>query len=332
MISLGGLVVFGTVNLVRRPALLFALALAACAPPAPPDRPTSARADERDDQRFSGARALRRVRALLELPRALGDPRRAASIDALSRELAAFGHVRRLEHRGQDPRGGAEFAMTTLVAMVRPGATRRFILGTHFDTRPWAEEDPDPARREQPIPGANDGTSGLAVLLELTPLLARQLPADVGFTIVLFDGEELGRPGLGGYCAGSLALAEELRDGGAFADLRRAEFAVVLDMVGERGLELELEPYSLDQAEPLARSLWSMGAGLGYAAFVDRVHRTAVFDDHVPLARAGVPAILLIDHDYAPWHTHADTIDELSAESLEAVGETLRRFALARYE
>ncbi len=336
MISPGGLVVFGTVSPVRRPALLLpalALALAACAPPPPPAAPATPASstttlEEDGEARFSGARALRRVGELLELPRALGDPRRARSIEALGRELAALGRLRQLEHRGQDPRGGDEFAMTTLVADFRPEAARRFILGTHFDTRPWAEEDPDPARRERPIPGANDGTSGLAVLLELAPLLARQLPPEVGFTIVLFDGEELGRPGMGGYCAGSLALAEAMR-GGAFADLQRAEFAIVLDMVGERGLELELEPYSLKQAEPLARALWSTGAELGYAAFVDRVHQNAVFDDHVPLARAGVPSILLIDHDYAPWHTHADTIDKLSPESLEAVGETLRRFLLA---
>ena len=113
--------------------------------------------------------------------------------------------------------------------------------------------------------------------------------------------------------------------------LARAEFAIVLDMVGERGLELELEPLSLSFAEPLARAVWTTGAALGYHEFRARVHSSAVFDDHAPLAGVGVPAILLIDHDYAPWHTHADTLDKLSPASLEAVGETLRRFALARY-
>src|SRR5690606_29222332 len=105
--------------------------------------------------------------------------------------------VERLEHTGADPHTGREFALTTLIGHVRPAAARRFVLGSHFDTRPWAESDPDPARREQPIIGANDGTSGVAVLLELTPLLRAQLPPDLGFTVILFDGEELGRPDVG---------------------------------------------------------------------------------------------------------------------------------------
>jgi hypothetical protein len=105
--------------------------------------------------------------------------------------------VERLEHRGEDPWTHTPFAMTTLIASVRPQAPHQFVLASHFDTRPWAESDPDPARREQAIPGANDGSSGLAVLLELAPLLAVQLAPEVGFSLIFFDGEELGQPGRG---------------------------------------------------------------------------------------------------------------------------------------
>jgi glutaminyl-peptide cyclotransferase len=302
---------------VPRAALLLAAVFACAVAPAPADSSGDA---------FSGARALARVRELLaEYPRALGDPARTAAIDRLEGDLRATGAtlVERLEHSGADPRGGRNFAMTTLIAHVRPDAARRFVLASHFDTRPWAESDPDPTRRERPIPGANDGTSGVAVLLELAPRLAARLPPDVGFTVILFDGEELGRPDVGPYCAGSRALAGELARG-RFPLVARAEFGIVLDMVGDRDLEIRPDPMSLRQHPALVDRVWSIGQAHGHRAFVREPPTTLLLDDHVPLSEAGVPSILLIDYDYPPWHTHADTLDKLGERSLEAVGETLR--------
>lgn len=306
----------------RTSSLLLAGLLGACERPpgAPTPAPTGAA------ESFSGARALARCERLLaEYPRALGDPRRAAAIDRLEADLRAAGAelTERVEHHGSDPRTGVAFALTTLVAHTRPGAARRFVLGTHFDTRPWAESDPDPARREAPIPGANDGTSGVAVLLELLPLLSRQLPAGVGVSAILFDGEELGRPGLGPYCAGSRVLAAELASG-AHPLIRRAEFGVILDMVGDRDLRLQPDPASLRQHPALVDAIWSTGQRAGLRPFDRAPLSTPLLDDHVPLSEAGVPSILLIDYAYPPWHTHADTLDKLGAASLEAVGETLR--------
>jgi glutaminyl-peptide cyclotransferase len=303
--------------------LALALSLLACErPPATSDPPPAHAGDHR---RFDGARALARVGELLALPRALGDPARAAAIDRLGELLRAAGadRVDRLDHAGVDPQTGVAFAMTTLVAAVRPDAPRQFILASHFDVRPWAESDPDPARRASAIPGANDGTSGVAVLLELAPLLVAQLPADVGLSLILFDGEELGRPGVGPYCAGSRALADAL-DRGEFPRVRAASFGVVLDMVGDRDLQLLQDPYSRRAAAPLVDRIWSIGQAAGFPQFAAAVAPEPLIDDHVPLTDAGVPSILLIDYTYAPWHTHADTIDQLSADSLGAVGETLR--------
>lgn len=297
--------------------------LAACErPPGAPGGPPPPAVEAR---RFDGARALDRVAELLTLPRALGDPARVQSIARLDQLLIAAGAARvdRLEHTGADPQTGTTFKMTTLVGAVRPEARHQFVLASHFDVRPWAESDPDPTRRERPIPGANDGTSGVAVLLELAPLLAEQLPVDVGFSLILFDGEELGRPGVGPYCAGSHALADALR-AGRFPLVRAARFAVVLDMVGERDLQLLKEPYSLRGAGELVDRIWSTGQAAGFQQFVDARTPEPLVDDHVALTEAGIPSLLLIDYTYTPWHTHADTIDKLASDSLGAVGETLR--------
>lgn len=307
-------------NALRALPLLVGLALACGRPLAP--APT----DSSPGPAFSGARALARAGELLaDYPRALGDPARAAAIDRLADDLRAAGAdvVDRLDHTGADPRTGRVFAMTSLLGHVRPNAPRRFVLATHFDVRPWAESDPDPARREQPIPGANDGTSGVAVLLELAPLLAAQLPERVGFTVILFDGEELGRPEGGPYCAGSRALADALAAGRP-PRIPGAEFGVVLDMVGDRDLRIQPDRASLRQHAPLVDRIWSIGQAHGHRAFDRTPLATPLLDDHVPLSEAGIPSVLLIDYDYPPWHTHADTLDKLDARSLEAVGETLR--------
>lgn len=310
----------------KLPALLAALGLA-CGRPAPSTDPGPVAAGPR----FSGAAAFTRLTQLLRLPRALGDPRRTAAIAALADELRSAGaSVERLEHSGEDPWTGERFAMTTLVGTVRPAARDQFVLATHFDVRPWAESDPDPARRDQPIPGANDGSSGVAVLLELTPLLRAQLPAEVGFSVILFDGEELGRPGVGPYCAGSRALEAALA-AGQFPTVRSAGFGVVLDMVGDRDLQLLQEPGSRQAAPELLATIWSSGQAAGYPQFVAEPMPEALVDDHVALTRAGVPSILIIDYRYPAWHTHADDLDQVDAASLEAVGETLRVALRARW-
>lgn len=301
----------------RLSAGVVALALLACErPPASPDPAPG--------QPFSGERARERLGQLLRLPRALGDPRRRAAIDELAALLRSAGAdtLERLEHSGEDPWTHTRFAMTTLIAGVRPQAPHQFVLASHFDTRPWAESDPDLARREQAIPGANDGSSGLAVLLELAPLLADQLPPEVGFSLIFFDGEELGRPGVGPYCAGSRALAEALA-AGSFPTVRAARFGVVLDMVGDRDLELLQDPRSRAAAPALLDAIWSIGQAAGFPQFVAAPGPDLV-DDHVPLTAAGVPSLLIIDYSYPPWHTHADDLDQISAASLGAVGETLR--------
>jgi glutaminyl-peptide cyclotransferase len=279
-----------------------------------------------------GAAAHARLVALMGLPRALGHPDRAASIDALERMLLHLGapSVQRFETTGDDPLTGRTFELTSLVAHLRPDAPRRFVLATHFDTRPWADESPDPADHARPVPGANDGTSGLALVLELGARLPARLPEGVGLSIVLFDGEELGRPGFdGGYCVGSRDLAERLAEGDDPV-LARAELGIVLDMVGDADLHVPIEPGSLSIHPELVRHVWATARELGHDALDEDPRAIGVIDDHRALTDAGIPSILLIDRDYDAWHTTRDTIDRVSAASLHAVGDTVL-VALARW-
>jgi Zn-dependent M28 family amino/carboxypeptidase len=296
----------------------------ACAPSSPTAATTPPASAPSSAAPSLGDAAYARLEALMQHPRGLGHPRRDASIDALAEMLTELGarDVGRFSTMGTDPRSGTEYALTSLVGHVRPDADRRFVLATHFDTRPWADESPDPADRTQPVPGANDGTSGVAVVLEIAARLPEVMPDDVGWSIVLFDGEELGRPEQGGYCVGSRDLAERLV-AGEDPRLRRAQLGIVFDMVGDADLSLPVEPSSADIHPALVDHVWRTAATRGHTAFDPTPRAVGVIDDHRFLTEAGIPSILLIDRDYPPWHTTHDTIDKVSAESLHAVGDTV---------
>lgn len=267
------------------------------------------------------ARLLQLTARLLELPRTLGVPERNASIRALASELEALGADVRLQPlTAKDPSDGVEYALTNVIGHFRQDAPRQFIIGTHFDTRPWADEDPNPSAHNRPVVGANDGTSGVAVALELASELRDTVPDDVGFAVVLFDGEELGRPGAGGYCAGSRHMAAHLSDPGN-ESLRRAAFGIVLDMVGDRDLEIVVEPNSQRFNPALNERLFSVAARDGFRAFDGSRQSVGIIDDHTFLSSAGVPSILVIDYEYPAWHTLADTLDKVDGQSLAAVFE-----------
>ena len=267
-----------------------------------------------------------RLHALMQLPRSLGDPQRHRSIDALEHELHALGIevTERVEHVASDPATGEGYALTTVLAHLHPSATRRFVLATHFDTRPWADEEPNEADRLHPVPGANDGTSGLAIVVELAAVFARTLPPELGMTVALFDGEELGRPGHGGYCKGSRYVANAIA-AGDLPTLARAELGIVLDMVGDAELELLIEPSSLAAHPTLVRHVWETASATGHQAFADRVGATTIIDDHTFLSQAGIPSILLIDYEYDYWHTRRDTEDRVSGQSMRIVADVVLR-------
>ncbi len=197
--------------------------------------------------------------------------------------------------------------------------TERVLLCAHWDTRPVAERDPEPSRRSLPVPGANDGASGVAVLLEVARILGRN-PPPVHVDILLFDMEDLGGLPISGpeqdpFCVGSSRFVEEHPE-------FKADYGILLDMVGKKNLKITKEAISLERAPQVVQRVWAVARRLGIKAFSEN-KGPAVFDDHVPFLEKGIPVINLIDMDYPPWHTAEDNPEHCSPQSLKQVGEVI---------
>jgi Zn-dependent M28 family amino/carboxypeptidase len=198
----------------------------------------------------------------------------------------------------------------------RSDAPPQIILGAHYDTRFFADKDPDPANQSKPVPGANDGASGVAVLIEL----ARTFPQDtVPIWLVFFDAEDQGRFDGWDWILGSRAFVEELQS--------RPQAVVIVDMIGDADLNIYMEKNS----DPTLRAeIWAAAAGLGHQDKFIPEEKYPMLDDHTPFLEAGIPAVDLIDFDYPYYHTMQDTPDKVSAQSLNIVGETLWTWVTAK--
>ena len=261
---------------------------------------------------FSGERAYEDVLTQMAFgPRTPGSPAHAAAVDWLVAELGAAGwqtEVQETEWNGH--------AVRNVVA--ERGSGRPWILlGAHYDSRIYADQDPNPARHQEPVPGANDGASGVAVLLEF----ARVLPADYPgrLTIVLFDAEDSGSIPGWEWIMGSRAYAASLDE--------NPDSMILVDLVGDADLSL---PYEGNSDEALRAEIWALAAELGYSeVFVPEVKYT-ILDDHIPFLERGIPSVDIIDLDYEYWHTVEDTADKVSQESLQMVGDVLLAWLLGR--
>lgn len=197
----------------------------------------------------------------------------------------------------------------------------RVLLLAHWDTRPYANEDPNPANLKKPILGANDGASGVAVLLELARALKGRL-GDVGVMFLLTDGEDLG-PGLNEMFLGARHFAANL-------PRPKPNYGILLDMVGDKDLRIPMEQNSYSHAERLMRTFYGHARSIGLDKTFPYVIGDMISDDHLPLIAAGIPTIDLIDFDYPYWHTLADTPDKCSPESLGKVGRAVETWLLKK--
>ncbi len=196
------------------------------------------------------------------------------------------------------------------------GSGPAVIIGAHYDTRIFADADPNSANHTAPVPGANDGASGVAVLMEL----ARSLNvAASGKTVclVFFDAEDNGRIPGWDWILGSRYFVSRLD---ALPKCSNPEFAVIVDMIGDADQQVYRERNS---TEFLVDAIWATAAELGYSEWIVNEPRHAMIDDHTPFLEANIPAADMIDFDYPYWHTVDDTVDKVSAESLERIGRTL---------
>ena len=203
--------------------------------------------------------------------------------------------------------------LTNIIARFGKKKGEKILLAAHWDTRPFAEYDVNPEKRNTPIIGANDGASGVAVLLEIARILKSKPPENEIF-IVLFDGEDYGKS-TSEMFLGSRYFASNM---GKW----KPDYGILLDMIGDKELDLPIEQFSLRAAPELTQRVWQTAKDLGLDAFHPQLG-PAIMDDHVLLIEAGVPCIDIIDFDYPYWHTTEDTPDKCSAESLETIGKLI---------
>ena len=230
----------------------------------------------------------------------------------------------------QERRYNKQYNLENIIARFNPDSEFQTVISAHWDTRPWADQEDLRQDRDQPIIGANDGASGVAILLELAKIMGEN-PPPIGVNLVFFDGEDLGVPGENEtYCQGSRFFAKNL-------PIPRPDEAINLDMVGDKQLVLPIERYSLEYHSELVRHLWDRAKDMGLDAFIGRVDY-AIYDDHIPLNEiAGIPSIDIIDFKYPNsyanfWHTMNDIPENCSEESLGQVGALMVDYIYNREE
>jgi len=283
--------------------------------------PQLSRAQSSAVPEFDGQQAMSWLVQQCDLgPRIPGSPGNRALRELILDQAASLGlSASALCFSAGNPAAEGEVELCNVVVSAGPPGGDRLWLGAHFDTRPFSDLDPDPARRQEPLVGANDGASGVAVLLHLMEIFSAQPPTR-GVDLLFFDGEDSGAAGKPlEFCLGSQHLARTWQDFGNPLSTGTPEGLIILDMVGDKDLAIPQEEYSRRYSPDLLARVFDRAAALGLSAFVAEPG-PAVYDDHVPFLQAGIPAIDLIDFDYPLWHTTGDVPAACSPASLEQVG------------
>lgn len=226
---------------------------------------------------------------------------------------------------------GTTLNCKNIIASFNPKSTTRVLLCSHWDSRPYADNDPDSAYHRTPIDGANDGASGVGILIEI----ARQLKvstAAIGVDILLLDGEDYGAPQDAGFTGSDdWALGSQYWSRYPHVPSYTARYGILLDMVGAENAVFTMEGTSMYYAPDIAQRLWSMGASIGYSDYFSTEKTNAITDDHVYINQLRqVPTIDIIQHDpstssgfYQYWHTTKDNMKGISKPTLMAVGQTV---------
>lgn len=220
---------------------------------------------------------------------------------------------------------GTKLEAVNIIGQFNPEKDDRTIFVAHWDSRPWADQDVDASKHSVPVDGANDGASGVGVLLEIARQISLKNP-EKGIDILFVDAEDYGADGDDeSWALGARHFVEN-----PFKAGYRPARAIIVDMVGGNGATFLREYFSQQSAPALAQDIWDIAQASGYSGFFINRMGGAVTDDHVEFIKAGIPAIDIIDYRldggqgfHPAWHTAADNMDIISREVLEAVGQTL---------
>ncbi len=265
-------------------------------------------------------------------PRVPGTAAHKAGGDYLVAELKRFGAEVIEQEADLKLYNGNTIHARNIIGSFQPEKTNRVLLCSHWDTRPFADYDPDEANHRKPIDGANDGAGSSGVLLEIARQIQIKQP-QVGIDIIFFDVEDWGIPAFdhnryedSGYCLGSTYWAQN-----PHVKNYTARFGILLDMVGAPDAVFYKERYSMQYAPSIVRKVWETAAALGHGRFFVNALGGHIQDDHLPIIQyRNIPCINIIHYDPQSntgfgsyWHTLSDTMDNVSKTTLQAVGETV---------
>jgi len=227
---------------------------------------------------------------------------------------------------------GTTLNITNIIASFKPETNNRILLCAHWDSRPIAEKDPDPALRNKPIDGANDGASGVGVLLEIARIISQKEPS-IGIDIIFFDAEDYGQPHDSNLppMEDTWALGSQYWSRNPHKENYFAKYGILLDMVGAHDATFLKEGFSVQFASSIVNKVWSTAHRLGYQNYFIDKNTNAITDDHYYInVITGIPTIDIIHHEsttstgfFEFWHTHKDNMDNISKETLKAVGQTV---------
>lgn len=228
---------------------------------------------------------------------------------------------------------GIKLHSTNIIARFNPQAERRILICAHWDSRPWADNDPDSANWHKPVLAANDGASGVGVMLEVARLLQNDTTLAIGVDLVCFDAEDYGTPQWAEknedsektWALGAQYWAKNLPEN------YKPQFGILLDMVGGQGAKIYQEHFSLRYAASIVDKVWSAARHAGFSSVFANEVGGGVTDDHIPVNEAGIPTVDIIpfypdcrQSSFGPtWHTINDDMEHLDINTLKAVGQTL---------
>ena len=264
-------------------------------------------------------------------PRVPNSEAHVACGNYLTSELKRFGAQVYEQEATLTAYNGTQLKAKNIIGSYNPENSKRVLLFAHWDSRPYADHDKDPANHKKPIDGADDGASGVGVLLEMARQFSIKSPA-IGIDIIFFDAEDYGTPEFvkeykeNTWCLGAQFWAKNPHVKGY-----KADFGILLDMVGAKNASFFKEATSMRYAPQIVEEVWSTARDLGYGKFFINAEGGAITDDHqyVILGR-NIPCIDIIytdpesDNGFGPhWHTQNDTMDNIDRETLKAVGQTV---------
>jgi glutaminyl-peptide cyclotransferase len=263
-------------------------------------------------------------------PRVPNTPEHQAAALWLAEKLGEFADTVYLQKADLKAFDGTILKATNIIGSFNDQAQKRVLLAAHWDTRPFADQDSE--RTNEPILGANDGASGVGVLIELARILSEN-PVNIGVDIILFDAEDYGQPSFSSlpYVPDSYCLGSQYWAANPHKKNYTADFGILLDMVGAENAVFTMEGTSVYYAKNILYKVWSIGKVLGFSDYFSFQETPPITDDHLYINKiAGIPTIDIIQYDRATrtgfgeyWHTHDDDMSIISKNTLKAVGQTV---------